>query len=582
MRGIINQKILKKYAGAFIRYEIDTHGVDPRDTLEGTSLRLSNLEGYKLGVYEENRQKIDQGGPYSDIIIDAMPGYNLVSYYQKERILNTLQRTGTSELEDALTLLFEDENDELAFQSLVEVLGGVFDVLGFIFFLKDCDRYLPIRSRIFDDLFKHLEIQSNLAYNCSWEKYQQFVAWIKDIQDYLILNVNKDITLLDAHSFLWMIDKYDKEVWRNGQIAVHKKYGKGILVETGENYFIVRFSGIERKLQKDIVLPNGILTVEHLDNDADISSVIVDSDTKPSDAIKPLSNKAIEVAWALLELINNNTRSVTYSELSDMTESKPSAYYEMRMLLDAINKRCDLLGLPYISAMVVNKGTGLPGDGFRDLCIKEFGYDEALSTQDIVDLELDKILKCDRWGVLVNYLTSLEPTICSKSALENIIGDVYSEDDPVEKELIDRLVNASTELEKPEWPGIKEAQVLKISEKTGRETPKRDQQRATDALRHAGYLCEYNNEDRTFLRRNGKPYTEPHHLIPISRYKDFDYSVDVMENIVSLCSHCHNLLHYGRFEDKRPILKKLYSDRCDALRMCGLDLTMEELEAYYK
>ena len=88
--------------------------------------------------------------------------------------------------------------------------------------------------------------------------------------------------------------------------------------------------------------------------------------------------------------------------------------------------------------------------------------------------------------------------------------------------------------------------------------------------------------DRTFLRKNGNPYTEPHHLIPISKYRDFEYSVDVMENIVSLCSHCHNLLHYGRFEDKVPILEKLYKERKDALHTCGLDLTLEQLKSYYK
>lgn len=52
--------------------------------------------------------------------------------------------------------------------------------------------------------------------------------------------------------------------------------------------------------------------------------------------------------------------------------------------------------------------------------------------------------------------------------------------------------------------------------------------------------------------------TEPYHLIPISKYKDFDYkncSLDTMENIVSICSHCHNLLHYGKFEDKNLFLK---------------------------
>ena len=55
-----------------------------------------------------------------------------------------------------------------------------------------------------------------------------------------------------------------------------------------------------------------------------------------------------------------------------------------------------------------------------------------------------------------------------------------------------------------------------------------------------------------------------------------------MENIVSLCSHCHNLLHYGKFEDKKPILEKLFNERKEALRTVGLDITLETLEAYYK
>ena len=55
-----------------------------------------------------------------------------------------------------------------------------------------------------------------------------------------------------------------------------------------------------------------------------------------------------------------------------------------------------------------------------------------------------------------------------------------------------------------------------------------------------------------------------------------------MENIVSLCSNCHNLLHYGRFTDKEPILEKLYKDRKEALKKVGLEITLEQLKEYYK
>lgn len=169
-----------------------------------------------------------------------------------------------------------------------------------------------------------------------------------------------------------------------------------------------------------------------------------------------------------------------------------------------------------------------------------------------------------------------------KDALADIVGDKSSEYDLVEMEAINEIVEDIAVHTKPEWSGVKEAQAMTTSQKTGREVPKRDPQRAADALKHADYLCEYENTDRTFTRKSGKPYTEPHHLIPISKYRDFEYSVDVLENIVSLCSHCHNLLHYGRMEDKKPVLKKLYNERRRSLETCGLMITLDQLEEYYK
>lgn len=169
-----------------------------------------------------------------------------------------------------------------------------------------------------------------------------------------------------------------------------------------------------------------------------------------------------------------------------------------------------------------------------------------------------------------------------KDALADIVDDKSSEYDAVEIETINEIVEYIVVHTKPEWSGVKEIQVMTKSPNTGREVPKRDPQRAADALERANYLCEYENKDRTFLRKNGKPYTEPHHLIPISKYRDFDYSVDVMENIVSLCSHCHNLLHYGCWKEKEPVLQKLFDDRKDALERCGLKLTFDRLKAYYE
>lgn len=164
-------------------------------------------------------------------------------------------------------------------------------------------------------------------------------------------------------------------------------------------------------------------------------------------------------------------------------------------------------------------------------------------------------------------------------ALEEIkISDDYDE---VEKYIIDSIISSQQEKEKIYSGKNREPQKTIMHEGNTKLIPKRDKQRAANALIYAEYKCEYNKEDRTFLRKNGKPYTEPHHLIPVSKYADFDFSVDVEENIVSLCSHCHNLLHYGCMEDKEAVLMKLYNDRIEKLKEAGLELTFEQLKTYY-
>ena len=109
----------------------------------------------------------------------------------------------------------------------------------------------------------------------------------------------------------------------------------------------------------------------------------------------------------------------------------------------------------------------------------------------------------------------------------------------------------------------------------------REKQVSINALSHAGYLCEIDNSHTTFLRRNScKPYTEPHHLIPMSFSDEFQVSLDVEENIVSLCSNCHNHIHYGQGAEE--LLKKLFYDRQDALKKVGIDISFNQLLEYYK
>ena len=104
---------------------------------------------------------------------------------------------------------------------------------------------------------------------------------------------------------------------------------------------------------------------------------------------------------------------------------------------------------------------------------------------------------------------------------------------------------------------------------------------AINALKKAGFLCEVDQTHSVFVRKASEvTYTEPHHLVPLSAQKDFpDVNLDREQNIVSLCSHCHNLLHYGKeFDD---VLKPIFEKRVDPLKTIGINITYEQLRAYY-
>ena len=133
---------------------------------------------------------------------------------------------------------------------------------------------------------------------------------------------------------------------------------------------------------------------------------------------------------------------------------------------------------------------------------------------------------------------------------------------------------------KPQYSG-KPKEKQDQQEASGRRYYPRNHSTAVNALIMADFKCEYNNAHETFIRRkDGHPYTEPHHLVPLSYSGEFPVSLDVEENIVSLCSTCHNHLHYGK--DIVPLLKKLFLEREEHLRKAGIAITFEQLLKMYK
>lgn len=114
----------------------------------------------------------------------------------------------------------------------------------------------------------------------------------------------------------------------------------------------------------------------------------------------------------------------------------------------------------------------------------------------------------------------------------------------------------------------------------GRKIFPRNRDVAFHALSCAHFSCEIDPNHLTFHRkRTNYPYTEPHHLIPMAYQDQFDVSLDVEENIVSLCCTCHKEIHYG--SNAKIIAKRLYAKRKTALKSVGIKITEKQLECMY-
>lgn len=93
-----------------------------------------------------------------------------------------------------------------AFESLRKLAGDRYDLIAYLFFLKDWTRYMPIAPTTFDEAFRHLGIPVSTTRQCSWDNYRQYndalMAVLEALRD---VPKNEDARLLDAHSFCWML-----------------------------------------------------------------------------------------------------------------------------------------------------------------------------------------------------------------------------------------------------------------------------------------------------------------------------------------------------------------------------------------
>lgn len=163
-----------------------------------------------------------------------------------------------------------------------------------------------------------------------------------------------------------------------------------------------------------------------------------------------LSNEQKWLATALLESALKGIVRMEYGELSKIIEQKHKVYLNPHTIIPniigSISELCYDLGLPLLSAIVVNKETQKPGSGFYDVYDKK--HQTSIKGNRFLEEKILKqtkrdIIECQNWEKLANYL-GIELNQSNETEIKenNIIDDekIIKIIDPEEIEYTERCI----------------------------------------------------------------------------------------------------------------------------------------------
>ena len=216
---IVTREILDKLFNDFSSF------ISTSDNKPFTGFKISafidTAENYKYSVYNEARENLGQkrwksedigtGKIQQSVILaikrrvnhsNQMVNNNLVDWRKKDHFVKTGKNKN---LETILFNFYKSKiSDQQAFENFIDEKLS-YQFIAYLFFIKDRNRFMPISQTKFDEIFELIGLPSfKTSHNLSWENYSTYLDIIKQVRDFLKTK-DKDVTLLDAHSFLWIL-----------------------------------------------------------------------------------------------------------------------------------------------------------------------------------------------------------------------------------------------------------------------------------------------------------------------------------------------------------------------------------------
>lgn len=201
---------------------------------------LGREESYKTLVAEEARnalqiEKWEESwigtGKIAACAAKAMgvKNNNLVDKHQQTEFRDRIDPNNPKYREEAERTLYDIYRnpackDMDAFNEAIQTFGAKYDIIAFLFFIKDDTRFLPISTTNFDQGFEELNIPYVTSRKCSWENYQGYLSIIDQIRVFIEeqLPASGQIRLIDAHSFIWIIQQDRFKKWQPNKEQLSK------------------------------------------------------------------------------------------------------------------------------------------------------------------------------------------------------------------------------------------------------------------------------------------------------------------------------------------------------------------------
>ena len=128
----------------------------------------------------------------------------------------------------------DEEPGQEIFSNWVTEIGASYPVIAYLFFLRDADRFTPIRPKYLEKGLRKLGVEYRMQARCSWENYRGFVDFLEELRPMITAGLNlDDVRLIDAHSFVWVIGAWEMpDAGKSGMTSTYSEIEKAAWILT--------------------------------------------------------------------------------------------------------------------------------------------------------------------------------------------------------------------------------------------------------------------------------------------------------------------------------------------------------------